>query len=229
MKRVLIRPTFQDWCGNRLFTQGTSWQGRYRGAFSAWKEKGLALGIQIDTWDQAPLETCDLLWLLDLPPSRKEFEQIRYRLRPGAPIILQIFESPTIAPFGLISDNRKLVSAVVTYELLDTTGATSEYFHYHLPVPILWPVKNPPFSQRNGLLMCCSNRVSGLWAIRQVGLAGLPFFGRMLAGWKCPPSLVRELSDGDLYGERRGIAREAERYMPGFLDVFGAGWNGEQI
>jgi len=229
MKRVLIRPTFQDWCGNRLFTHGTSWQGRYRGAFSAWKEKALAFGIQVDTWDQAPLGTCDLLWLLDLPPSRKEFEQIRSQLRPGTPIILQVFESPAIAPFGLISANQKLVSAVVTYEFPDASPNSSKYFNYNLPVPVLWPVKNPSFSQRKGLLMCFSNRVSGFWAIRQVGLAGLPFFGRMLAGWECSVSFVRELSCGDLYGERRAIARKAERYMPDFLDIFGAGWNGEQI
>ena len=44
------------------------------------------------------------------------------------------------------------------------------------------------------------------------GIRGVTFFGRMLAGWKCPLSLVRELSCGDLYGERRAIAREAERY-----------------
>jgi hypothetical protein len=229
MKRVLIRPTFQDWRGNRLFTEGTSWQGRYRGAFSTWKEKAMALGIQIDTWDQAPLRSCDLLWLLDLPASRKEFEQIRSQVRPGTPIVLQVFESPTIAPFGLISGNRKHVSAVVTYELPNGSPAIPKSFHYHLPVPIVWPVKNRPFSERKGLLMCYSNRVSGFWAIRQPSLAGLPFFGRMLAGWKCPPSLLRELSCGDLYGERRAIAREAERYMPDLLDVFGAGWNGEQI
>ena len=229
MKKVLIRPTFQDWCGNHLFTFGTSWQGRYCDAFSAWKEKAMALGIQMDTWDQAPLEGCDLLWLMDLPPSRKEFDQIRSRLRPGTPIILQVFESPAIAPFGLISANRKQVSAVVTYELPDGALATSKYFHYHLPVPVLWPVKNSPFSERKGLLMCYSNRVSGFWAIRQAGLAGLPLFGRMLAGWKCPLSLLTELSFGDLYRERRAIARDAERYVPGFLDVYGAGWNGEQI
>jgi len=229
MKSVLIRPTFHDWCGNRLFTQGTSWQGRYRPAFSSWKDKAMALGIQIDTWDQAPLETGDLLWLLDLPTTRKEFEQIRFRLRPGTPIILQVFESPAIAPFGLIAANRNHFSAVVTYEPPDASQGVSKHFHYHLPVPVLWPVKNSPFSQRKGLLMCYSNRVSGFWAIRQLGLAGLPFFGRMLAGWKCPPSLLKELSCGDLYPERRAIAREAERSMPGFLDVFGAGWNGEHI
>jgi hypothetical protein len=229
MKRVLIRPTFQDWCGNRLFTYGTSWQSLYRGAFFAWKEKAMGLGIQIDTWDQAPLESCDLLWLLDLPPSRKQFEQIRSRLRPGTPITLQVFESPAIAPFGLICANREEVSAVVTYEFANGCPTASRQFHYHLPVPILSPVKNSPFSQRKGLLMCYSNRVSGFWAIRQEGLAGLPFFGRMLAGWKCPLSLVMELSSGDLYRERRAIAREAERYMPGFLDVFGPGWNREQI
>jgi hypothetical protein len=229
MKRVLVKPTFQDWCGNRLFTEGTSWQGRYRGAFSAWKQKVMGLEIQIDTWDQAPLDNCDLLWLLDLPASRKEFEQIRSRLRPGTPIVLQVFESPAIAPFGLISGNRKHVSAVVTYELPNGAPAFPKCFHYHLPMPILWPVKNPPFSQRKGLLMYYSNRVSGFWAIRQAGLAGLPFFGRMLAGWQCSPSLLRELSCGDLYGERRAISREAERSMPDFLDVFGAGWNREQI
>jgi alpha(1,3/1,4) fucosyltransferase len=229
MKRVLIRPTFHDWCGNRLFTGGTSWQGLYRNAFSAWKEKALALGVQIDTWDQAPLETCDLLWLVDLPANKKEFDQIRPGLRPGTPIVLQVFESPAIAPFGLISANRKHVSAVVTYEFTDGASVLSKYFHYHLPVPVLSPAKNPPFSERKGLLMCYSNRVSGLWAIRQPGLAGLPFFGRILAGWKCPLSLVRELSCGDLYGERRAIAREAERYIPHFLDVFGPGWNREQV
>jgi alpha(1,3/1,4) fucosyltransferase len=229
MKRVLIRPTFQDWCSNRLFTSGTSWQGLYRSAFSAWKEKALALGIQVDTWDQAPLETCDLLWLLDLPASRKEFEQIRSRLQPNTPIVLQVFESPAIAPFGLISANQKQVSAVVSYELPDGSPTNSNYFHYHLPVPIVLPVKNSPFSQRKGLLIHFSNRVSGFWAIRQPGLAGLPFFGRMLAGWECPLSLVKELSRGDLYGERRAIAREAERYMAGFLDLFGPGWNREQI
>ena len=189
----------------------------------------MALGIQIDTWDQAPLETADLLWLLDLPTTRKEFEQIRYRLRPGTPVILQVFESPVIAPFGLIAGNRKQVSAVATYEFSNAAGDNSKHFHYHLPIPIRWPVKNPPFSQRKGLLMHYSNRVSGFWAIRQAGLAGLPFFGRMLAGWECPPSLLWELSRGDLYGERRAIAREAERSMPDFLDVFGPGWNGEQI
>ena len=61
------------------------------------------------------------------------------------------------------------------------------------------------------------------------GTGGVAFVGRMLSGWKCPLSLVTELSCGDLYGERRAVAREAERYMPNFLDVFGPGWNGEQI
>lgn len=229
MKKVLIRPTFHDWCGNRLFTDGTSWQGLYRGAFSGWKEKAMALGIQIDTWDQAPLETCDLLWFIDLPTSRIEFERIRSRLRPGTPIVLQVFESPAIAPFGLMSANRTEVSAVVTYEFPISSPSVPKNFHYHLPVPIIWPVNNPPFSQRKGLLMCYSNRVSGFWAIRQPGLPGLPFFGRMLAGWKYPLPLLAELSLGDLYRERSAVAREAERYMPGFLDVFGPGWNGEQI
>ena len=107
MKRVLIRPTFQDWCGNRLFTDGTSWQGLYRSAFSAWKEKAHGFGNSDRHLGSSTTGNCDLLWLLDLPTSRKEFEQIRSRLRPGTPIVLQVFESPAIAPFGLISANQK--------------------------------------------------------------------------------------------------------------------------
>jgi len=229
MKQVLIRPTFQDWCNNRLFTHGTDWQGLYRDAFSGWKEKAAGLGIKIDTWDQSPLETCDLLWLLDLPPSKTEFEKIRSRLRPGTPIVLQVLESPAIAPFGLIPANRTEAAAILTYEHLDSIPDAGKCFHYHLPMPVLWPAKNPPFSERKGFLMLCTNRVSGLWAIRQPGLAGLPFFGRMLAGWKCPLSLVMELLRGDLYAERRAVAREAVTHMPDFLDVFGHGWSGEQI
>lgn len=229
MKRVLIRPTFQDWCGNRLFMHGTSWQGQYRGAFFAWKKNAAVAGIKLDTWDQAPLDACDLFWMLDLPPCRTEFNRIRARLRPGTPVVLQIFESPLIAPHALIRENQTDVSAVVTYEHPDKICKRPQHYYYRLPVEVRWPAKNPPFSERKGVLMLYSNRVQGFWAIRQSGLAGLPFFGRMLAGWKCPISLLAELSRGDLYAERRAFAREAEKRLPDFLDIFGHGWNGERI
>ena len=176
MKRVLIRPTFQDWCGNRLFTDGTSWQGLYRSAFSAWKEKAMALGIQIDTWDQAPLETCDLLWLVDLPTSKKELEQIRSRLRLGTPIVLQVFESPAVAPFGFVCANQKHVLAVVTYELPDGSPGNSNHFHYHLPVPVLWPVKVTPLFRTQGLVDVLFEPRQRFLGDSAAGTGGVAFF-----------------------------------------------------
>ncbi|NEQ12107.1 MAG: fucosyl transferase, partial [Moorea sp. SIO4E2] len=81
MKLVLIRPSFQDWCGNRLFTQGTSFNSVYQEAFTKWKQVAAKAGFQLDTWDQAPLEQADIFWFLDLPPSYREFEHIRTQLR----------------------------------------------------------------------------------------------------------------------------------------------------
>lgn len=229
MKQVLVRPTFHDWCENRLFTHGTSWEGVYRGAFAGWQQRAKAQGIQLNTWDLAPLESCDLLWLLDLPNSKRELEQICCRLRPGTPIVLQIFESPAITSFGFVASNQDRMSAVVTYEHPDDTITSEKRFHYHLPVPVRMPIATPTFSERKGVLMLYSNRVNGLWAVRQSGIAGLPFFGRMLADWDYPLSMLIEISRGDLYPKRRAIAREAEKNAIDFLDIFGSGWHGEKI
>ena len=229
MKRVLIRPSFQDWCENKLFTQGTSFSSVYQEAFYLWKQEAAKAGFQLDTWDQAPLDSADIFWFLDLPPSRTKFEHICAQLNPEAPIVLQILESPVLGIHAFNHANTKCFDAVLTYEYLETIKQNQRYFHYHLPNQIRQPQSNLPYSERKGLLLINSNRVEGFLGMRQVGLAGIPAFGKFLSGWHCSLSMFIEALSGELYSHRRKISHIADLIASDFLDIYGRGWNGEQI
>ncbi|NEO02761.1 MAG: fucosyl transferase [Moorea sp. SIO3I7] len=229
MKRVLIRPSFQDWCGNRLFTQGTSFNSVYQEAFTKWKQVAAKAGFKLDTWDQAPLEQAEVFWFLDLPPSRREFERIRAKLRPGVPMVLQILESPILDIHAFARQNTQNFDAVLSYEHPDVIANQPGYFHYQLPNEPTFPTTNLAYTERKGLLLINSNRVEGFWGMRQVGLAGIPGLGKLLSGWHCSPSMFMEVLNGELYSHRRKIAQIAQQAAPNFLDIYGRGWNGEQI
>jgi hypothetical protein len=229
MKRVLIRPSFQDWCENRLFFAGTSFEGVYQGAFAQWRQVAERQAIQIDTWDCAPLEAADVLWFLDLPPTRQEFESIQAKLKQGTKMVLQILESPALTWNAFLLENIKEFDAVVTYEHPDSRSARKKCFYYHLPNTLRLPVANPPFCKRKGILVLNSNRVEGWWAVRQFGVPGLPMVGKLLAGWKCGLRNLQEHARGELYSARRALLREAEQTAAAFVDLYGRGWNGEQV
>ena len=229
MKRVLIRPSFQDWCNNKLFTQGTSFSSVYQEAFSLWKQQAAQHGFQLDTWDQAPLDSADIFWFLDLPPTRREFQKICAQLKPNTPKVLQILESPFLAIHALHQANTQDFDAVLTYQHPNIGHFPKNYYHYHLPNQIRYPKTNIPFAERKGLLLINSNRIEGFLAMRQVGLAGLPAIGKFLSGWHCSIPMFREAIFGELYSHRRQIAKLAESLAPDFLDLYGRGWNGEQI
>ncbi len=229
MKQVLIRPSFQDWCDNRLFTQGTSFSSVYQEAFAEWKKLAAASGFNLDTWDQKPLDKADIFWFLDLPPTRKEFSYIRSQLKPNTPIVLQILESPLLDIHAFSKLNTQVFDAVLSYEHIPDIRNHKKYFHYHLPNQRYYPHTNLPYTQRKGLLMINSNRVEGFFAIRQLGLAGIPALGKLLTGWHCSIPMFIETLSGELYSHRRQIAKLAEQLNPDFLDIYGRGWNGEQI
>lgn len=228
-KRVLVRPSFHDWCQNKLFSKGTSYEGIYRSAFSRWRELALAQCFTIDTWDLHPLESADVLWFLDLPPTRREFEAIRAKLKPGAKLVLQILETPALGWHAFRPENSSDFDAVVTYQHPETLAGRKNCHHYRLPNTLRAAPSNRPFSERKGLLFLNTNRVEGWWAMRQPGWAGLPMLGKLLAGWKCSLGDLREYSRRELYAARRALLREAERIAPDLVDLFGRGWNGEQV
>ncbi|AHJ28651.1 glycosyltransferase family 10 [Nodularia spumigena CS-584] len=228
MKRVLIRPTFQDWAENKLFSDGTSFTSLYQEAFSLWKQQAAKLGFQLDTWDQAPLDTADIFWFLDLPPSRREFERIRTQLKPNTPIVLQILETP-LGIHAFNDANTQDFNAILSYEHIEAIEQKQRYFHYHLPNQVRQPETNLSYSERKGLLLINSNRVVGFLGMRHLGLSGIPGFGKFLAGWYCSFPMFTESLFGELYSHRRQIARIAELIAPNFLDIYGPGWNGEQV
>lgn len=227
MRQVLIRPSFQDWSGNRLFDTGTSFNALYREAFSQWRETAAAEGFELNTWDLRPVETADVLWFQDLPESRREFDAIIRRCRPGCRLVLQILETPLLSLQAFHPANQTRFHSVLRY---DGMGRMSDgHFHYRLPNTRLDVTQEVPFPDRRGLLMLNSNRVEGLWAMRRSGLAGLPAVGKLLNGWRMSLRMMRESLRQERYSYRRRLARTAEDGHENFLDIYGPGWTGERI
>ena len=77
--------------------------------------------------------------------------------------------------------------------------------------------------------MVNTNRVEGYMGMRQPGWTGLPGIGRLFSGWNLLAGDVWPMMDGDLYHERRKLARVADSFADQGFDFFGKGWNGEQI
>ncbi len=227
MRQVLVRPSFHDWCENRLFEAGTSYNGVYRDAFALWKERATDDGYEINTWDTRPLESADVLWLLDLPDTRREFDKILSRLSPNCRLVLQILETPVLGLHAFQHANQAHFHAVLHYGC--GSNPVPNHFHYRLPNSWFASPPDIPFAQRRGLLLLNSNRVEGWWAMRRCGLGGLPAIGKLLNGWQSPPGLLREYLTQERYSYRRQLARAAEREALDFVDLYGRGWNGEQV
>ncbi len=109
-------------------------QLNYPGAFGRWRSNAAELGIAIDGWDMMPLEEADCVWFLDLPDTRKEFEQARQRVQKGVPFVLQVMETPTGRLQSLQSRHlshimtvfMKLNSLVLLFTLLSLIGLAGQ-------------------------------------------------------------------------------------------------------
>jgi hypothetical protein len=91
------------------------------------------------------------------------------------------------------------------------------------------PLDGLGFDERRLLCMVNSNRVEGIFSVRQAGMEGLPGIGRLFNGWHNRWRNFFAPAGADLYVERRRIARTAEAHPALSIDIFGKGWNGGQI
>lgn len=224
MKRVAIWPSPWNYkLQNQMFDGGFGPGGAYIGAFRLWRDVAAKSGFQLDTWDVVSPGNADLLWFIDLPRRKSIYQEARNRF-PGTPSVLMICESPLICPQMFHAANQRNFDLVVSYEP-EKPGR----IHYKLPVGLRAPLNGPAFHARRLLCMINSNRVEGVFAMRQLGLEGLPGVGRLFNGWSSRlKDFIAPLTH-DLYVERRRIARDADRCGDLEIDFFGSGWNGEQI
>jgi alpha(1,3/1,4) fucosyltransferase len=222
MKRILIRPSWEPWLENRMFSgaQGCV----YTSAFALWKARAFEAGFQLDTWDMLPLAEADCVWMMDLPGRKSVFEEARKKTGPGVPFVLQVLESPVVTPQSFVEKNRRNFNAVVSYE--PGLDETRKQFSYCLPNNPRLAISEVPFNERRCAVMVNSNRVEGVFAMRQPGIEGLPGIGRYLSGWELP---LFRATNRELYSWRRSLARVSDEFTPPVLDVFGTGWKGEQI
>ena len=222
MKQVLIRPSWEPWLENRMFSGAEGCV--YTSAFALWKARAAEAGFQLDTWDKLPIADADCVWIMDLPGRKSQFEEAGKKARPGVPFVLQVLESPVVTPQSFVEKNRRNFDAVVSYE--PGLDERRKQFSYYLPNNAQVTAVEVPFAQRRCAVMVNSNRVEGLFAMRQPGIEGLPGIGRYLSGWELP---LFRATNGELYSWRRSLARASDEFTPPVVDVFGPGWKGEQI
>jgi hypothetical protein len=225
--RILVRPFYSDYLQNRLFEPRHEYATHWMEPLVKLREAVVACGWEIETWDMQPLDSADIVLMLDLPQTREEVLQAR-RKAPNARFMLILWETPLSRPHFFDRRNHDLFDAIITYDsnLVDD----KRYFKFYLPLGIpSQAIDNPPFEARRPMVMINTNRWIGVWARRQRGLAGLPWIGAGLAGWKVSPAALLGQNTGELYSRRRRLARLADREFPGLLDVYGPGWRGEPM
>ncbi len=227
--RVLVRPFYPDFLGNKLFTGGKDLNDRWLEPYVRVRELAATRGIEIDTWDMHALESADVVMYQDLPTHRHELLDAK-RKAPHARFVLMLVESPLGRPHCFHNENHSDFDIILTYNwrLCDE----KRYFRYYLPIGTAPPAADPPYSQRKPLVMINSNRLlgpMGLLAFRQPGLSGLPGIAWLFRDWKVGASGMLHQTRGELYSRRRKLARLADREFPGLLEVFGPGWSGEPV
>jgi len=221
-KQVLVKPLWNNELGGKLF------QLNYPGAFGRWRSIAADLGISIGGWDMLPLEEADCVWFLDLPDTRKEFEQARQRVQKGVPFVLQVMETPTGRSQNFHTKNHALFDYVVTYQ--QGLPKSENIFTYRLPNCFdRFRSDHKTFQERKCAVMVNSNRIEGWLACRKAGVIGLPGIGPNLSGWHRPYWAWLVPARGELYSWRRKFARLAADIAPNALDIYGPGWDGGKV
>lgn len=228
MIRVSLSPPWPDMTENSILSPDNPCT--IAGALAEWRRRAAEAGFKIDTQDLCPPDQADVLWFIDLPPRRQEFDRILSAARPGVRTVLHMIESPLIAPASHDPRNHTAFDRILTYNY--RLGIhTPRYRVGRIPYPFSKLPSGQPFAQRRTAVMINTNQAKG-WTERRLpgkGLAGLPGHRRVHTGWKNPWSVWLNPCPGELYSWRRKLARAADRFPEQVLDVYGKNWRGERI
>jgi hypothetical protein len=227
MRQVAIHPNYPQFEGNRLFSLEHEYSGYWQKPFAALRAHAKEAGIQLDTLDCSDPATCDAVILMDLPREQKELRSLLQRA-PNAKWILHLVESPLGRPYWFDRRNHQDFAAIMTYRSDLCDG--QRYFYCPFPVGLAPQVAGGrSFSERKLLLILNNVGKVGIWANRGHGLIGLPFFGPLFSGFRFGIRDLLRQHAGEMMTRRLRLARTMEAVSPDLLDIYGGGWNGEQI
>ncbi len=216
---------------NRIFDRNllneSQWKGNthWMDSYIEWYNNALIKNIELATYDIIKPKGADVIFFIDLPEQRKTIENIK-KESPHATFILLALESP-LAPHYLDKKNHIDFDYVITYNpnLVDNT----KYFQFHIPCSnIPEELASLNWEVRKECVILNSNYYRGF----RVGNTPFDFFQkqkkRKKNGWhiNLATAIKDELSM--LYNERRKFIKTANKFFPGFIDVFGKGWEGNK-
>ncbi len=188
--------------------------------FAEWMARAAPAGYEIGTADVLAPEGADCVWAVDIEEPRALLAQLAAVRRGRGRAVLQILESPLIRPHSWNRSLHRHFDRVLTYE--QAAGSEARYRHYRIPVRLTPALSDTPFQARRIAVMVNTNYLKGFWEKRG-NTESFPRFLCARLGAVLNP--VR----GNLYGWRQQLARTAESFPAGTLDVYGRGWQGQQL
>ena len=188
--------------------------------FREWKTAAAARGFELLTHDLCPPEQATVLWCVDLSESVLPLWAIRNARRAGARLVLQILESPLVRPRSWVQGTHQFFERVLTYNPRHSNEA--KYRRYRIPVALHAPTSGPAFASRRVAVMVNTNLRLNVAEIRSARhsrdhlATPLTIAGAVWDIWRAQRT--------ELYSWRRRLARTAEDFPPGTLDIYGSGW-----
>ncbi len=229
--KISIVPRTELALGNRMFNadfmKNTHWQGN-----SHWMDKNIRLyqrskeeGFELATCDIISPDQADVVIHLDLPKTRAEILEIKKK-SPKAKHLLILIESP-LWPYWFEKENHQDFDLILTYnpKLVDN----KKHFQFYLPKS--YPPKKSPlldWEDRKPCVILNTNYYKGIKSARTPYHYLKSLYGYYRNGWCYSLKDVFEQENNLLYCERRKFVRFAQEYYPGFLDVYGKGWQGKK-
>jgi hypothetical protein len=192
----------------------------------AWQRSFQDAGIDLATIDLIPLELAHVIVVMDLPATRHEVLELK-RCAPQAKLLLLLIESPFERPHWFDRRNHTEFDVILTYNCKLVDGA--RYQHFLLPIGHnSGNVPGLSFSQRDNCVLLNTNHYVGFRAAARPWHWMWKYRNLRRGGWHFRLADVIRTERCTNYHGRRRVARAAERFSPGFLDVYGGNWDGRK-
>ena len=225
--RVAVVPNHEFGLKNRLFAEDFVSNTQWMAANLEWRRFFHKNGIELLTHDLLPIDQADVVICIDLPEKRSRVAEIR-QLTAGKKLILYLLESPFKKPYFFLPENHSEFDKVVTYNPHLCTSDRYKRFYVSVDLGKQVPLEQSGYSQRKIAAMVNTNYYTGIRSYpRPWNIVG--YYRKLWRdGWQFGFNDILKSERCLQYMERQRVARAAERFPQGILDIYGAGWAGRK-
>lgn len=225
--RVAVVPNHELGLNNRLFAKNFVSNTQWMAANLEWRRVFHENGIELLTHDLLPMDQADVVICIDLPEKRSRVADIR-RLATEKKLILYLLESPFKKPYFFLPENHTEFDKVVTYNPHLCTSDRYKRFYVSVDLEKMSPLNRCGYSQRRNAVIVNTNYYTGIRSYPRPWNF-LAYYRKLWRdGWEFGFNDILKSERCLQYMERQRVARAAERFPKGILEIYGAGWDGRK-